>query len=487
MTCEEVRAVEVDLVKLIGGTVIRVGDPGYDATLNIDNGRISHRPYLVAIASTARDVASIVRYCSEHDLRLTTKAGGHSAAGYCLNSDGIVLDLSNLNSIQPTAHGSRLTVGTGSRWINVYDYLQQQKSEYMVVGGGCGTVGLGGYLLGGGYSFLSRSYGLASDSIAGMEVVAADGSIHNLGDRVSDQNEADLYWALRGGGGGNFGVVTKVDLQLHKTVVPNLLMGVIAFPMHRLSEIISFYNSWVLTLPHEMAVYGMLRRFPDPMNGGQPTLFLHLNSVYNGKFTEGMALLKPLIDKEPASMEFYSMTLPEWENFIGNGTSINGRSAYIRSAILAPESLNTEVAKICTEYMSTAPSQDSFIVWTHAGGKVKELGENASCFAHRDGEFAFELKAIWNRSAPQQARPNIEWAVEFFDELGRHSQGAYVNYIDPLLENWQANYYRHLYKRLLAVKARWDPKDKFAFQQGIGSHFAPTRSRPLDLSPLLKT
>jgi hypothetical protein len=154
MTCEEVRAAEVDLVKLIEGTVIRVGDPGYDATLNIDNGRISHRPYLVAIASTARDVASIVRYCSEHDLRLTTKAGGHSAAGYCLNSDGIVLDLSNLNSIQSTAHGSRLTVGTGSRWINVYDYLQQQKSEYMVVGGGCGTVGLGGYLLAGGYQRL---------------------------------------------------------------------------------------------------------------------------------------------------------------------------------------------------------------------------------------------------------------------------------------------------------------------------------------------
>jgi hypothetical protein len=487
MNVEEVRAAEIDLVKLIEGTVIRVGDPGYDSTLDIDNGRIRHRPYLVAVASSTRDVASVVRYCSKYDLRLTTKAGGHSAAGYCLNSEGVVLDLSDLNSIRSTAHGSKLTVGMGSRWITVYNYLQQQESRYMVIGGGCGTVGLGGYLLGGGYSFLSRSFGLAADSITAMEVVSADGSIHTLAGTTNDRNEADLYWALRGGGGGNFGVVTNVDLQLHKTVVPDLLMGVMAFPMHRLFEIMSFYNSWILTLPNEMAVYGMIRRFPDPKNGGKPTLFLHLNSVYNGKFTDGMALLKPLIDRQPANIEVYSMTLPEWENFIGNGTSIAGRSAYIRSAILATGSLDTAVANILTDYMNTAPSQDSFIVWTHAGGKIKEPAEDISSFAHRDGEFVFELKAIWDRSLPQQARPNIEWAVDFFDELEKHSQGAYLNYIDPLLKNWQTKYYRHLYERLLSVKAHWDPKGKFAFQQGIGSHFDPTRTRPLDLSPLLKT
>lgn len=109
MTSEEVRAAEVDLVKLIKGTVIRVGDPGYVATLNIDNGRISHRPYLVAMAPSARDVASTVRYCSEHDLRLTTKAGGHSAAGYCLNSDGIVLDRTI-----PPKQKTKLENGTGN-------------------------------------------------------------------------------------------------------------------------------------------------------------------------------------------------------------------------------------------------------------------------------------------------------------------------------------------------------------------------------------
>lgn len=487
MTCEEIGAAEVDLVKLTEGTVIRVGDPGSDEPLNIDNGRISRPPYLIVIASSTKDVASVVRYCSARDIMLTTKSGGHSAAGYCLNSKGVVLDLSNLNTLQSSADGSALTAGMGSRWITVYDYLQQRKSEYMVVGGGCGTVGLGGYLLGGGYSFISRSFGLASDSITEMEVVAADGTIYHLRDGVENRNEADLYWALRGCGGGNFGVVTKAQLQLHKTAVPTLSMGVISFPIDRLLEAMTFYNSWVLTLPREMAVYGMLRRFPDQRNGGQPALFLHLNSTFNGSFTDAMALLKPLIDLRPVTMEFYTMTLPQWENFIGNGTSINGRSAYIRSAILPPGSLKEEVAKICSKYMTTAPSQDSFIVWTHAGGKIREPLENVSSFAHRDGEFVFELKAIWDRSTPQQTRPNVEWAVDFFDELERYSQGAYLNYIDPLLQDWQTKYYRHSYERLLGVKAHWDPKHKFAFQQGIGSAFSPTRSRPLDLSPLLKT
>jgi hypothetical protein len=487
MTNEEATAVQRDLKRNMEGVVIRAGDPGYTETVSIDNGRVDRKPRLVAIPFSTEDVAAIVRFCCDHKIRLTTKSGGHGATGYCLNLDGMVLDLSKLNSIHATAGDSRLTAGTGTRWIQLYDYLQRQQSKYMVIGGGCGTVGIGGYLLGGGYSFVSRSYGLASDNLKAMDVVAADGQVYHLDESLTNPREKDLFWALRGGGGGNFGIVTQVELQLHQAPTDRMMMGQTAFPIERLSEMLDFYNSWVLTLPPEMAVYGMLRRFPDPRNGGQPTLCLHLNPIYNGRFSDGLTLLQPLLEMQPASIELYSMTLPEWENYVGNGTALSGRSAYIRSTMLGPGKLNTGVADICIQYLTDAPSLDSFTVWTHAGGKIREFGGDASSFAHRDAEFVFELKSIWDSSSPQDARANIEWAVDFFDALEIHSQGAYVNYIDPLLLNWQTQYYRHLYGRLMNIKGHWDSTGQFDFQQGIGSQFSPNRVRPLDISPLHNT
>jgi len=190
---------------------------------------------------------------------------------------------------------------------------------------------------------------------------------------------------------------------------------------------------------------------------------------------------------QPTSVELYAMTLPEWENYVGNGTSISGRAAYIRSAVLGPGSLKADVAHILMNGLESALSKDSFVVWTHAGGKIRAPDDGRSCFAHRDAEFAFELKAIWDPSSPQESRPNVEWAVEFFDDLGKHSQGAYLNYIDPLLEDWQTKYYGNHYERLAKIKDYWDPKNQFNFQQAIGSQFFPSRRRPLDLSPLLST
>jgi hypothetical protein len=320
-----------------------------------------------------------------------------------------------------------------------------------------------------------------------VEFVSADGEVYYLDDKLTNRHEIDLFWGLRGGGGGNFGIVTKVELELHRAPTERMMMGQTAFPIERLSEILEFYNSWVLTLPPEMAVYGMVRRFPDPRNGGKSTLFLHLNPVYNGRFADGLAHLKPLIEMQPVSIEFYAMTLPEWENFVGNGTALSGRSAYIRSAVLGRGKLSTDVAEICTRYMVDSPSLESFAVWTHAGGEIRAAKAGTSCFAHRNGEFVFELKAIWPTSHPEQARANIEWAVSFFDELEKSSQGAYLNYMDPLLVDWQTKYYRESYGRLLKIKQHWDSKGQFDFQQGIGSRFSPDRKRPLDISPLFNT
>lgn len=484
MTQTEIRKIQKDLNLLIEGRIMDEGDLGYKDTVNIDNGRITQEPSLVAVPCHTKDVSKIIKYCSQNSVPITTKSGGHSANGYCLNSSGIVLDLVEMNNIERIDERT-LKVGTGTRWIQVYDYLRIRQSDRIAIGGGCPGVGVAGFLLGGGYSFISRSYGLGVDNVTNMEFVDINGDVYQLNDRTSSQSEKDLYWALKGAGGGNFGVITNVNITTHKTPAPSMMMGQITFPFYRIREIFDFYNEWVNTLPNELAVYGMLRYFPDPRQNGKPVLSLRFTPIYNGKIDEGLDLLKPIFKMLPKGVELHSMTLPEWENFIGSITLISGRSAYIRSVSFPKNGLTKDVADICMKYMSRSPSRESYIVWTHAGGAIKGFGEETSCFAQRDAEFVFEVKSIWGSQSPQSARRHVEWAVNFFDELEEQkSLGAYINYIDPLLVDWQRKYYGKHYKKLLEVKNVWDSKDQFGFQQGIGSNFQPDRVYPIDLTPL---
>jgi hypothetical protein len=484
---EQFEGAKRDLSKIVSGKVMGVGDPGFQTAITIDNGRINRSPFLVVTPLSTKDIANTVKYCRTHSIRLTTKSGGHSAAGYCLNSDGIVLDMSQMNSIQPRNGGESLSVGTGTRWIQLYNYVEQNLRDRIVVGGGCAGVGVGGFILGGGYSFISRSYGMGCDNVKAMEFVSADGEIFKLDENLTNTNERDLYWALRGAGGGNFGIVSNVELKSHRRRTTAMIMGSITFPIERASEVLHFYNTWMTTLPHEMAAYGMIRRMPDPTHGGEPRLAVVFTPIYNGHTSEGTALLKPLIDMSPLNVELYTMTLPQWESFMGTGTAIHGRSAYMRSAVMAPKSLNDEVIAILVKHMNEAPNKDSFVVWTQGGGKIRDLKDNSNCYPHRDAEIIIELKSIWESNEPQKRQANVEWAVKFIDELEAHAQGAYANYIDPLLENWQQKYYRGSYKRLVEIKSHWDANGFFNFQQGIGSNFSPNRTRPLDMSPLDKT
>jgi hypothetical protein len=526
MTNAEINQIRRDLTGLIVGRVLEAGDQGYSDALSIDNGRVTLRPFLVAKPANTEDVSKIVAYCHARGVPMTTKAGGHSAAGYCLNGEGVVLDLGDINQIRllnedgkelkdatKADDGTVLSVGAGTRWISAYDFLRDRQSPYTVIGGGCAGVGVAGFTLGGGYSFISRSFGLGCDSVKAMEFVSTEfvstcANVFELNDALFDKNERvdtekrDLFRALRGGGGGNFGVVTRFDLHLLKTEVPRPTMGQIDFPFYLIDEVLPFYNEWVKTLPKEMAVYGMMRNFPNRRLGGNLSLGLRFTPVFNGPFSDAVDLLKPLMkikakdlgrkDIEPTDIELYTMTLPEWEDFVGTSTQVRGHSAYIRSLVLGPGTLDQKVVKICKHFMGRAPSTDSYIVWTHTGGEISSPEADTSSYAHRDGAFTFELKSEWDSAQPLQARPNIEWAVDFFDVLGEHAQGAYINYIDPLLIDWQKKYYRNEYDRLEKVQRRWNADGWLQFQQSIGSSYRTElrekpRTEPVDLSPLTRT
>lgn len=470
------------LAAILSGYLLQPGDTGFAESVQIDNGRVDLIPACVVLPRSAEDVAAALRFVRAHQLPLTVKSGGHSAAGYCLNRAGMVLDLSLLKAVELDRDAQVLRVQLGARWEDVYDYLLSTGTGLIPVGGGCVTVGLAGFLLGGGYSFTSRSYGMGCDNLLSVDLVTPDGVLHHLHDGCSSPEEQDLWWACRGGGGGNFGVAVAAELRVHQPRTPRMMISEVTYPLAAGQDVIGTYNEWVQTLPNEMAVYGYLGRQPDAEQQNQLVDAFRITAVYNGAYAEGVDLLRPMLRQRPLHATIDDLPLPIWENEFGNSTLVGDRQAYIRSGIVPEGGMTSDVIDIYQSFMADSPSPDSFVVWTHGGGAISDVDPAATAYVHREPGFIYELKSIWTGQA--DTRRNVEWAYGFGEALRPHFSGAYANYIDPLLTDWPQLYYGGNYERLVSIKKSVDPDGVFTFQQGVGSGFRPTGTQPLDLSPL---
>jgi hypothetical protein len=353
------------------------------------------------------------------------------------------------------------------------------------------------------------------DNLLSLSIITPDCERRVVGVDSRSAEDKDLFWACRGGGGGNFGIVTEMTLRVRKPHTRKMLVGQIQFPIEQGPEVLEYYNDWVETLPDAMAVYGRWGKQPDAqiqalhdavdVRRRRPNLLnpdplkklkvLTLTPVFNGPFDEGMDLLHDLLKMGPINANLFKMTLPEWEAYNGFTTLVANRSAYIKSLVLKPRRMTAKVGKVFVKYMSSprdenmCPNDDSFVVWTHAGGAISKKSPEETAFWHREARFIPELKAIWDLDKPGDTQKNVEWANEFFAELARESDasGAYVNYIDPLLHDWPRMYYGDNYERLEKIKRKIDPDNIFGFQQGIGSTFNPPKHGTADLSPLDRT
>jgi len=489
------------LLNVINGYVYDSNDVDFHKTNHIENGGFSLKSQLIVVPHIEEDggnkearenqinkliadVSATVRLCADHGVKLVVKSNGFNSTESFRNVEGVVLDLRNLSWNSFDQKTEILTAGTGQTFHSVYSYLESIRSGYIPIGGGGSAVSLTEFLCGGGYSFVSRSYGMGCDNILALTVVCADGSMKRVHSKSKNTLDRELFWGLKGGGGGNFCVVVQVELKCYKPNSETMLFANILFPFYRFKEILSFYNFWIKTVPNELAVYGYIGPQPDPNKAEDKVLMARFTVVYNGDFANGIRLIQPLLDQNPVKTELYNMTLPEWEELIGYRTSILGRKAYIRSVTIQQNMMTPEVADIFMKYMIRRPSKHSFIDWTHAGGKVAEAHSDETAYPHRDVLFVPEVKAIWSKDDPESFRQNVEWAYEFYEELSEYANGAYVNRIDPLLRDWQDRYYGKNYKRLCDLKAQIDPNGFFDFRQGIGSKYSPAFTKRLNLSPL---
>ncbi|SDG74815.1 FAD/FMN-containing dehydrogenase [Dyadobacter soli] len=477
-----------ELSRELSGYIVQAGDAEYEEAIRIDNGRIQFKPRAIIFPAVIEDVRLGLKFAVAHNLPFSVKGGGHSAAGYCMNEGGIVMAMKNLNKITFDPKKETVTAQMGVIWYDVYKFMQATGTGLIPVGGGCPTVAPPGFMLGGGYSFVSRSYGMSIDNLISLKIVTPDGEMRHIGVESTSKDDVDLFWACCGGGGGNFGIVTEMEMRVRKPFSEKMLVGQIRYPLEHAEDVLGYYNEWVERIPNSMAVYGFMGNQKDLVDKTTNVKVLGLTPVFNGDYAEGIDLIQGLLKLKPINADLFNMTLPEWEFYNGYTTRVAGRSSYIRSTILPKGGMNNDVAKVIIDSMTHAPSPDSFAVWTLAGGAIEDVASDATAYVHRDCRFVPEIKSIWDLDKPGDTLRNVEWAYEFFERLSEagNATGAYVNYIDPLQHDWARMYYGDNYERLLSIKKKVDPHNYFNFQQSVGSPFNPPK-KLTDLSPLNRT
>jgi FAD/FMN-containing dehydrogenase len=440
----------------------RVVVPRGSAALVYNTRFEGRRPDAVVQVRDTADVAAAVRWANRFDVRLVARSGGHSYAGYCTTGDGVVLDLSRLDGIR-VARG-RATVGPAVQLIDVQRALTRR--GVTVPSGSCPTVGIAGLALGGGHGLAGRRFGLTSDNLLAARVVTADGRVRHADD---DTNE-DLYWACRGGGGGNFGVVTSLTLRTHRAAAASYFF--VSWPWSQASEAIAAWQRFVPEAPPALTSILSLGT-----TGGSGTPRVSALGQYFGGEEALRRLVRPLTRVAGASLRtgrssYFTMVL-RWAGCLDGGLAACHRST--RSSFYAksdyfdrPVGRRGRARMIdWVERRQRTPSLGSGALLLDAyGGALNRPAADATAFVHRDMLFSLQYLAYFNGATA--GRASKRWINVVWRALRPHVSGeAYQNYIDPDLDGWQRAYYGSNLARLREIKKQVDPDFRFRFPQAI--------------------
>lgn len=443
------------------GELIQPGDLGYDDSRKIWNGHIDRRPALVARCRGAADVIAAVRFAREHEALVAVRGGGHAVAGHALCDDGVVIDLSLMTGsrVDPLAHTIRVEGGC----LNEHLDRESQAFGLATPGGIVSHTGVGGLTLGGGIGHLMRKFGLSIDNLLSCDVVTADGEFLV----ASTEENADLFWGLRGGG-GNFGVVTSFEFQLHP-LGPNVLAGIVVWPMEDAPEVLEFLRDYVAEAPDEVGIMGNLRLapplpvIPEELHG-KPIVAIVM--MYTGTIEEGEKVLQPVrqfgspvldtVAPKPyvAHQKLFDPALP------------HGLHYYWKSHKLGP--LTDEIIEIIVEHAQGITSPLTTVPLFTQGGAVARIPEEEAAFPNRDAAHDINIVAAWRPDDPEPDR-HIEWVRGFFGALEPHSRGVYVNFTsdDPNERVRARAYNSQQWSRLVALKAKFDPTNFFRLNANI--------------------
>ena len=441
-----------DLKGSLRGELLLPSQSGYDQARKVWNGAFDRRPALIARCVGAADVTQAVTFARAHNLLVAVRGGGHSLSGQSVCDGGLVIDLSPMKSVHvdPIAHVARIEPG-----VLLGDF--DREAQFFGLVTPAGTVshtGAAGLTLGGGYGRLSRRFGLACDNLTGADVITADGRYV----RASEQENPDLLWGLRGGG-GNFGVVTSFEYRLHP-VAPMMYGGRMMFSPKDTPDVLRFFAGFAKDTPDELYIDGALVVVP---NMGRVMVF---DVCYSGAMQQAERVLEPLRRFRKPIQDGLTPTTYVTLQASGDGGSAAGRGYYERSGFL--RGIEPGLIDASLAIMDEPQAVGELVFWQH-GGAASRVKPDATAVWHRDAARSLLVDADWDDPHDERARDTaMQWARQTWHKLEPFTDGFYVNTMagdDP--HQRVRSTYGGNYPRLVKLKGQYDPSNLFRMNANV--------------------
>jgi hypothetical protein len=437
------------------GSLLRPGDEGYDDARKVHNGMINRRPGLIVRCAGVADVISCVNFARENNLLVSVRGGGHNVGGNAVCDGGLMIDLSPMKGVRVDPVNRTARAEPGVTWGDLD--RETQAFGLATPGGVVSTTGIAGLTLGGGVGWLVRKHGLTCDNLRSADVVTADGKFLT----ASAQENADLFWGLRGGG-GNFGIVTSFEYQLHQQ--GPVLGGLLVHPRSKAKELIQFHRKFIATAPEDLGLYCAMLTSPE----GEPVCALIV--CYSGPLDKGEEVVRPLREFGPPVADLVGPIPHLAMQTMLDGAFPAGNHNYWKSTFL--RELSDEAIDVLIEHANGMTSPLSAVVLEYYGGAASRVGLTDTAFPHRQALYDLVIASQWTE--PSESARHIQWARGLWDAAQPFSSGGhYLNFLNLLEESEQQGEqqvrgaFGSNYPRLVELKNKYDPTNFFRLNQNI--------------------
>jgi FAD/FMN-containing dehydrogenase len=441
------------------GALLQRGEEGYDEARRIWNGAIDRRPGLIARCVGADDVAEVVRFARQRDQEVSVRGGGHSIAGHSVTDGGVMIDLSLMKAMRVDPEKRTARAAGGLLWSE----FDRATAPFglATTGGVISHTGIGGLTLGGGLGHLMRKHGLTVDNVLSVDVVTAEGERV----RADETAESELFWGLRGGG-GNFGIATVFEYQLHP-IAPVVLGGPIMWPLEDAAEVFRAVRDFAPDAPDELGItLGVVPAPPAPFvppeRFGQPSVFLLL--VWTGDHDAGRRAIAPLLSVGSPFVELVRMVPYVALQSSIDGGAPHGRHYYWKAHRV--QSLTDDMIELFVQSMRERTSPFAQITGWAIGGAVSRAEPEGTAVGDREVGFEINITVGWPPSDPE-ADAHKAWVRNAWDALRPHSRGVYANFISDEGKAGIEGAFGERLERLTALKDRYDPTNFFRLNANI--------------------
>jgi len=445
--------VVAELAPAFGGQLLQPADAGYDEARRVHNGLVDKRPALIARCRSTADVVDAVALARKLKLEVAVRGGGHNVAGRATINDGLMIDLAPMKGVHVDAKARTARAQGGVTWA---EYNREtQLYGLATTGGVVSSTGIAGLTLGGGLGWLMGKYGLALDNLLSVDLVTAEGKVL----RASADENADLFWAVRGGG-GNFGVVTSFEYRAHP-VGPMITGGLVAHPFDRARDVLRFFRDVTARLPDEFMVFGGLIHAPD----GSGTKLAAMVVCHCGSLEAGAAAVQPIKQFGSPPLDAIGPMPYSQLNSMLDAAYPKGALNYWKSSFL--DRLDDEAIDRLIDCFARCPTPMGQLLIEHFHGAAVRVGVGDTAFPHRKQGHNLVVLSEWMDKA--DTNRCVAWARDTYAAMGPFvSSGRYVNYLgDDEAGDPSAAAYGPNYRRLQELKAKYDPSNFFHMNQNI--------------------